>query len=212
MVEWAALEKRYAGNGIGGSNPPTSAIVFLLLKNNFFIKINILTALNKKLIFMPGFSFFQKVFLFFLRVSMGWMFFYAGITKVLDPQWSAEGFLKGAKTLTAFYQFLLQPEILPIVNFTNKWGLTLLGISLILGIFVRLSSVLGASLMVLYYLPILKFPYPNPNSYIVDQHIVFALVLLFFAAIRAGRIFGLEHKCANLPLCSKFPRLRNWLG
>ena len=25
MVEWAALEKRYTGNGIGGSNPPASA-------------------------------------------------------------------------------------------------------------------------------------------------------------------------------------------
>lgn len=26
MVEWAALEMRYAGNGIGGSNPPPSAM------------------------------------------------------------------------------------------------------------------------------------------------------------------------------------------
>ena len=25
MVEWVALEKRYARKGIGGSNPPTSA-------------------------------------------------------------------------------------------------------------------------------------------------------------------------------------------
>ena len=25
VVEWAALEKRYTGNGIGGSNPPASA-------------------------------------------------------------------------------------------------------------------------------------------------------------------------------------------
>ena len=40
----------------------------------------------------------QKFFLFLLRVSAGWMFFYAGITKVLNPQWSAEGYLKGAKS------------------------------------------------------------------------------------------------------------------
>ncbi len=26
VVEWAALEMRYAGNGIGGSNPPASAL------------------------------------------------------------------------------------------------------------------------------------------------------------------------------------------
>ena len=39
---------------------------------------------------------FQKFFLFLLRVTVGWMFFYAGITKVLNPQWSAEGYIKGA--------------------------------------------------------------------------------------------------------------------
>ena len=38
----------------------------------------------------------QKFFLFLLRVTAGWMFFYAGITKVLDPKWSAEGYLKGS--------------------------------------------------------------------------------------------------------------------
>ncbi|RJQ32765.1 DoxX family protein [Candidatus Parcubacteria bacterium] len=160
----------------------------------------------------PSFGFFSKFFLFLLRIAMGWMFFYAGVTKVLNPQWTAEGFLKGAKTFTAFYDFLLQPEILPIVNFTNKWGLTLLGVSLILGIFVRLSSILGALLMILYYLPILQFPYPNPNSYIVDQHVIYALVLLFFAAVRAGRIGGLEGISSRLPVISRFPRLRNWLG
>ena len=40
----------------------------------------------------------QKFFLFLLRVSAGWMFFYAGITKVLNPQWSAEGYLKGSES------------------------------------------------------------------------------------------------------------------
>lgn len=134
----------------------------------------------------------QKFFLFLLRISMGWMFFYAGITKVLNPQWSAEGFLKGAKTFASFYNFLLQPQILPIVDFTNKWGLLLLGISLILGLFTRLSSVLGALLMLLYYLSILQFPHPNPNAYVVDQHIIYIFILLFFASIKAGKYWGLD--------------------
>lgn len=155
---------------------------------------------------------FQKISLFLLRISVGWMFFYAGITKVLNPNWSAVGYLKGAKTLTGFYQWLIQPNILPTINFLNEWGLTLLGISLILGVFVRLGSLLGAALMFLYYLPILDFPYPNPHSFLVDEHIIYAFVLIFFASIRAGRIWGLEHWCANLWFCSKFPKLRNWLG
>ena len=155
---------------------------------------------------------FQKVSLFLLRVSLGWMFFYAGITKILNPEWSAVGYLKGAKTFAGFYQFLTQPGILPITNFVNEWGLTLLGISLIFGVFVRLSSILGAALMLLYYFPILDFPYPNAHSFIIDEHIIYALALTLLAPWRAGRTYGLENWCANLPVCSKFPKLREWLG
>ena len=147
-----------------------------------------------------------------LRVSLGWMFFYAGITKVMNPEWSAAGYMKGAKTFAGFYQFLTQPGMLPVINFINEWGLLLLGVSLIFGVFVRLSSVLGAVLMLLYYFPILDFPYPNAHSFIVDEHIIYALALALLAAWRAGRTYGLENWCANLPVCSKFPKLREWLG
>jgi len=154
---------------------------------------------------------FQKLSLFLLRITVGWMMFYAGITKVIDPTWSAAGYLKGAKMFTGFYQWLLTPGILPIINFVNEWGLTLLGLSLIFGVFVRLSSFLGAILMLLYYFPILDFPYPNPHAYIVDEHIIYLFVLLLFASFRAGRVWGLENWCSGLPICSQFPRLRNWL-
>jgi len=154
----------------------------------------------------------QKTTLFLLRIAMGWMMFYAGITKVVDPNWSAVGYLQGAKNFISFYNWLLQPGILPIVNFMNEWGLTLLGVSLTLGVAVRLSSSLGALLMLLYYLPILDFPYPNPHSYIVDEHIIYVLVLILLVSLRAGRIAGLERWCSGLPICSRFPRLRSWLG
>ena len=153
----------------------------------------------------------QKISLFVLRISMGWFAFYAGITKVLNPDWSAAGYLKGAKTFAGLYQWLASPEILPVINFINEWGLTLLGISLILGVGVRLASILGAVLMLLYYFPILDFPYPGQHSFIVDEHIIYALVLLLFAIFRAGRIWGLGSSCLKLPICSKFPRLREWL-
>ncbi|HEY4476012.1 MAG TPA: DoxX family membrane protein [Candidatus Paceibacterota bacterium] len=136
---------------------------------------------------------FQKISLFLLRISMGWLMFYAGITKVLDPAWSAAGYLKGAKTFTEFYQWLTTSDLLPFTNFMNEWGLTLLGLSLILGLFVRLSSILGALLMLLYYFPILQFPYPNPHSFLVDEHIIYAAALLLLGSFRVGRIWGLEN-------------------
>lgn len=140
----------------------------------------------------------QKYILFLLRISLGVLMLYAGITKVLDPAWSAAGYLTGAKTFSVFFQRLAQPDLLPFINLVNEWGLTLLGVSLILGIFVRLSSVLGAALMLLYYFPILQFPYPDPHSYIVDEHIIYALALLYFASAKAGRVWGLDGKIKNI--------------
>ncbi len=155
---------------------------------------------------------FQKISLFLLRLSLGWMFFYSGITKVLDPAWSAAGYLKGAKTLPGLYQWLMSPDIINITNFLNEWGQLLIGIALILGLFTRFASIMGVLLMALYYLPILDFPYPNAHAFIVDEHIVYSFALLVLASLRAGRVWGLENWCAKLPICSRFPRLRNFLG
>ena len=139
-----------------------------------------------------------------LRIAAGWLIFYAGITKVLDPAWSAAGYLNSAKTFTAFYQWWASPGVLSFTNFINEWGLTILG--------VWLSGVLGALLMILYYFPVLDFPYIAPHSYIVDDHIIYALVLLALSAFRAGRYWGLEKWCAGLPICKQFPKLREWIG
>ncbi len=159
-----------------------------------------------------GWSKNSRIALFVSRFVVGWMMFYAGITKILDSQWSAADYMSKAKTFSGLYAWLSQPGLLPIINFINEWGLTLLGVALMLGVFVRLSSVLGAVLMMLYYLPILDFPYPNTHSFIVDEHIIYISILLLFAAVRAGRFWGLDNWCSRLPICSKFPSLRKWLG
>ncbi len=136
----------------------------------------------------------QNISLFFLRISLGWLFFYAGITKVLDSSWSAAGYIGSAQTFHGFFAWFLQPNILPLVNLVNEWGLTLLGVSLILGIFVRFSAVLGAILMVLYYFVVLNFPYVGEHSYLVDEHIIYIFGLLTLATFQAGKVWGLGNK------------------
>lgn len=155
---------------------------------------------------------YQKLFLVLLRLSMGWLFFYAGITKVLNPAWSATEYLNGATTFSGFYQWLASAQILPLTNFFNEWGLTLIGATLILGVFVRLSAVLGAIMVILYYFPVLDFPNVGVHSYLIDEHIIYAVALLLLGSFRAGRIWGLENWCSNLPICSKYPSLRRLLG
>ncbi len=147
----------------------------------------------------------QRITLFTIRVAMGWVMFYAGIIKILNPEWSSVGYLQNAKTFPEFFQWFLQPEILPFTNFINEWGLTLLGASLILGVAVRLSASLGALLMLLYYFPVLEFPYIAPHSYIIDDHIIYALVLVLLVKMRAGHILGLDSLLSR-------NKLRGWLG
>lgn len=141
--------------------------------------------------------YWQKVTLVVLRVLMGWVFFYAGITKVINPAWSAAGYLLGAKTFPQFYHFFASPAVLPLTNALNAWGLTLVGASLILGLAVRVSGSFGILLMLLYYFPILNFPYPDANSFIVDQHLVYAAVCAVLVASRAGRPWGLDGELAR---------------
>jgi thiosulfate dehydrogenase [quinone] large subunit len=134
----------------------------------------------------------QKIYLFALRITLGWLFFWAGITKVINPDFSAAGYLQNAKTFAGFYHWLASPAILPVTNFLNEWGLTLLGVALILGIGTKWATRLGALLMVLYYLPILDFPYPNSHSFIVDEHIIYAIALLTLSALKADKIWGID--------------------
>ncbi|MCC6290692.1 DoxX family membrane protein [Candidatus Nomurabacteria bacterium] len=135
----------------------------------------------------------QKISLFLLRVGLGLFFFYAGFSKIIDSSWSAAGYISSAKHFVGFYGALLSPSILPIVNFLNAWGLTLLGLSLLTGIFVRLSSILGIVLMALYYLA-LPFPHPDAHSFIIDDHIILILALLVVINFGAGKIWSLTRR------------------
>ena len=126
---------------------------------------------------------FQKFSYFLLRVGMGILFFWAGYTKLIDPTWSAVGYISGSKTFIGFYNWLLQPNVLPVINFLNEWGLTLIGVALVIGVFVRLASFFGIVLMALYYIPI--FP---PAHGLVDTHIIYSAAFLVLIAFGAGEI------------------------
>lgn len=136
----------------------------------------------------------QKISLLLLRVSIGWLFLYAGISKFNAASWSAAGYLNSAKTLPSLYHWFASPGVLPITNILNEYGQILIGISLIIGLFVRYSSIAGILMMVLYYIPILNFPMVGEHSYIVDEHVIYSFVLLVLAVFRAGKVYGLDGK------------------
>ena len=80
-----------------------------------------------------------------LRVLIGWHFLYEGVAKLTKPDWSAAGFLKQARGPLAdlFHGMAANPNVLEIVNPLNMWGLTLIGLGLVLGCFTRLAAASG---------------------------------------------------------------------
>lgn len=152
----------------------------------------------------------QNFALFILRTVMGWMFLNAGINHFLDKKFSGAGYVSGAKSFVWLYQLFLNPQVLPIVDSLVKYGLVLLGVSLVIGLFVRLSSYLGMLLMFLFYLPTLNFPFVGmQGSVLVSQHIIYMAALLVLVSFRAGKVWGLEKLFLNSSFFYKYPKLRN---
>ena len=134
----------------------------------------------------------EHLFLLFLRFGMGWLFLYAGISKIVNPDWTAEGYMRGSKILSVMYNWFALPGNIGFVNFLNEWGLTLIGLSLITGAAVRYASYFGILLMLLYYFPVLDFPYVGEYFFLVNDHIIYALIFLVFIGTRTGELWGVD--------------------
>ncbi|WP_134668465.1 DoxX family protein [Halorussus marinus] len=146
-----------------------------------------------------------------LRLVMGWTMFYAGITKVLDPSWSAEGFLLHAipegNPFTGLWTTLAS-DWLWLIDPLNQWGLTLVGLALLVGAFVRWSAFWGAVMMLFYWAASL----PLENGIVIDDHIVYAMLLFGLGAFGAGRILGLDELVEDAGIVQRNPWLRYVLG
>jgi uncharacterized membrane protein YphA (DoxX/SURF4 family) len=142
----------------------------------------------------------QDAFLVLLRMAIGWHFLYEGLVKLLAPGWTAAPFLAESRWLLSgpFRWIASQPVALAVVDLLNIWGLTLLGLALLLGAFTRLAAVLGVLLLGLYYVaspPLVGLPSNGgaEGSYlIVNKNLVEALALCVVAAFPATGFFGLE--------------------
>jgi thiosulfate dehydrogenase (quinone) large subunit len=124
--------------------------------------------------------------IFLLRVAMGGLFFMAGFVKV-TTDWSASAYLENATGPFASWFQSLAGNV--VVDQLNAWGLLLIGIALLLGLFVRAASVAGIALMILYYFAAFE---SNVAHGFIDEHIVYAVVLLSFVFGASGHIWGFD--------------------
>jgi thiosulfate dehydrogenase [quinone] large subunit len=135
-----------------------------------------------------------------LRVMVGWHFLYEGIAKLSSPTWSAAGYLKQARgPFAELFKWLAgQPNLLANADLITMWGLTIVGILLILGLFTRLASLGGIGFILLFYLcnpPFVGYFYsiPSEGSYlIVNKNLVELCALVVILVTGSGRFAGLD--------------------
>jgi thiosulfate dehydrogenase [quinone] large subunit len=141
---------------------------------------------------------------------MAWVFLYAASHQVFVSGFSVNGFLGTTKTFHGFFQFFTQPAIAPVTSFLVAYGHLLIGLSLLSGLMVRVSSTFGIALMAIYWMAHLDFPYvSDTTNFLVDEHVVYALVLALLIATHAGHILGLDGWAARREATQRL-RLLAW--
>lgn len=133
------------------------------------------------------------------RLSLGWVFVWAFLDKTFGlghetpaaKAWinggsPTEGFLKNATKgpLAGFYQDMAGAVW---ADWLFMIGLGALGVALMLGIGMRVVAVAGTVLLVMMWSAVL----PPENNVFMDYRLIYAILLIGLALVRAGDVLGL---------------------
>ncbi|QGY44033.1 hypothetical protein GM418_10295 [Maribellus comscasis] len=133
----------------------------------------------------------KKIVITFFRIAIGWHFLYEGLAKLWMGNWSAASYLTNSTgPFSGFYNWLGGSEsLMNIVDPVNIAGLILIGLGLFLGLTIRISSISGIILLLLYY-----FAYPpfggsifgsaEGNLFIVNKNLIEALALVVLLVVK----------------------------
>ena len=150
------------------------------------------------------------------RISLGWIFLWAFVDKLfglgfatpsarswLNGGSPTKGFLSNAATgpFEGLYKSIAGAAW---ADWLFMLGLAGIGIALLAGIAMRLATAAGALLLVLMWTAVL----PPENNPFMDDHIVYALVLVALALLGAGHSFGLGRTWERLAIVQKYPILK----
>jgi thiosulfate dehydrogenase [quinone] large subunit len=150
-----------------------------------------------------------------IRIGLGFIFLWAFLDKVFGlgfytttaRAWinggnPTEGFLSSSKgPFSGFFQAIAGTGI---ANVLFMGGLLAIGTALILGIGMRLAAAGGALLMVMMWAAVLP-PATNP---IIDDHLIYAAILIVLALLAAGNTLGMGRAWAAIPLVQRNPWLK----
>jgi thiosulfate dehydrogenase [quinone] large subunit len=143
---------------------------------------------------------FQTAALVFLRILIGWHFFYEGLAKILNPYWTSAGYLAESQWWFKgiFVALASNQSALAVIDILTSWGLVLIGLGLMLGLLTRTATVGAIVLLFLFYIAAppfagIQYAMPTEGSYLVVNKILIELAAAFvLLAFPTGRSFGLD--------------------
>jgi uncharacterized membrane protein YphA (DoxX/SURF4 family) len=135
-----------------------------------------------------------------VRIIIGWHFLYEGISKIMADGWSSAPYLAGSKWIFAplFNAMAASQTIVGIVDFINIWGMILVGLGLILGIFTRWAAAGGTMMLFFYFvayppIPGYMFGVPVEGSYLwVNRNLIELVALALFIFVKPEYHFSLD--------------------
>jgi len=166
---------------------------------------------------------FEEIIIGILRIAMGIVFIWPFFDKLLglgfatapENAWinggsPTKGFLLFATNQNSpfapIYTDILGPNF-QIVDFVFMTMLVVVGVSLIAGVFVKISSLAGIIFMVNVLLA--EWYIYNPGTQIfnpiIDEHVIYIIVLLFFILVSAGKYLGFGKRWTNLSFVQNAP-------
>jgi thiosulfate dehydrogenase [quinone] large subunit len=151
-----------------------------------------------------------------IRLSLGWVFLWAFLDKLFGlghETKTAQAWIHGGSPT---YGFLKKGAEGPFADFYHgiagatwaDWffmlGLAGIGVALVAGIFMRIAAASGALMLVLMWSVVL----PPANNPFMDDHLVYALVLVLLALMGAGRFLGLGGAWERLAIVQRYTFLK----
>ena len=151
-----------------------------------------------------------------VRIMLGWVFFWPfmdktfglGFSTVANKAWilgnsPTSGFLKASTNgpFDGFYHAMIG---MPVVDWLFMVGLLGIGVSLILGIYMRFASYCGILLLGLIFFANL----PLKTNPLIDQHIIYIVILYGFTLMPSiGEVWGLGKWWKSQSFVKQYPFL-----
>lgn len=154
-----------------------------------------------------------KTVLGILRISMGFIFLWAFFDKLMGLGYATtpeKAWLAGGSPTSGFLQFGVHGPFADfyhslagngMVDWLFMLGLLFIGISFTFGIFMKLGGVSGIAMFALMYTAVGIQPVNNP---IIDDHIIYILVLLVLVMTDAGTYIGFGNRWKYSRLVQKY--------